>query len=238
MDQEDVALRVAIELGPDANAGRRAWKPRGIASAASTLPTDPVTRAAPVLFVGVSARQRLLMPSASMHACVRCVQIAEVQHYPCRWQQRTPNPTSHRLALAAHGRGWSSDLSPSKPMTQRPTAHMSSSSLSDPPSLAETVVARWGPKEHRHVNHGSVVRFGPKPISVRLLHRLDLDIHFTEDLTVPILVEALHETTKKFPRTSIFTPRKRPLRMLSATLPKPHSLTGLKLSTATSCSGC
>lgn len=71
------------------------------------------------------------------------------------------------------------------------------SSLSDPPSLAEAVVARWEPKEYRHVNHGSTVRFGPKPLTVKLLHRLDLDIHFSEDTAVPLLVEELHEHDEK-----------------------------------------
>lgn len=64
----------------------------------SPLTLLPDTRAAPVLFVGVSARQRLLLPSASMHACVRCVQIAELQHHPCRWQQRTPK--SHQSSTS------------------------------------------------------------------------------------------------------------------------------------------
>lgn len=87
-------------------------------------------------------------------------------------------------------------------MTTKPhpsSMSSSTSSLSDPPSLAEDVVARWKPKEYRHVNHGSTARFGPKPLTVKLLHRLDLDIHFTEDTTVPLLVEELHEHDEEVP---------------------------------------
>lgn len=47
------------------------------------------------------------------------------------------------------------------------------------------------------MNHGSSVRFGPKPLTVKLLHRLDLDIHFANETSVLSLVQDLHENDEE-----------------------------------------
>lgn len=182
-----------------ARAGPRLWgpvttSPEDRGCHAGLLPLGPDARQAPVLFVRPpirtavhsvpSPRRRMHSPCSTIHKRTHLDDNNRPPVIPASLEFAPgPKPTLHSNSSSSRG-------------DHRFTLyhHMSSStSLSDPPSLAEAVVARWKPIEHRHVEHGSAVRFGPKPLTVKLLHDFDLDISFVADTSVLLLVEELHE---------------------------------------------